>query len=208
MTKYKNQGGMMLNNNVAGLEKVDIPNHTAVDNLELVKIYSEASSRMNWFLSKEALIYKKAEMEISILPIAQSNVIEINGRIAGFISCFDDYIIGIFVRDEFLDQNVESRLFRSIKGLHPTFEVMIDVRNATMLNFYLETGFEVTDYYINKLTNDSLAILKYFSTQKPTAVELTQKKPHLSSYRRGPNFLARTTNLFLHDTFGNKKTKS
>jgi len=141
---------------------------SSLDLKELLVIFDEANRRLNSFLSEKLISYQKDEMAITIFPIASFIVAWVGEKIAGYVSLLDNYIIGIFVADDFCNCQLELNLLNKVKQtIESELEVTIFMKNSFMLELYLEEGFNIYECHNSRSSNE-MTVTLFYSDKKIT----------------------------------------
>lgn len=128
---------------------------------ELIKVFREANDRMHPFLTADQRDYIEMEMRVTIFPIASFILARIDDEVAGFISLMDNYIVGIYIANEYLEHDVEKKLLNAVKKLYGDLEVCVYLKNFSMVKFYLEEGFDQISAKVHSSSSASKLRLAY-----------------------------------------------
>ena len=149
---------------------------------ELLVVFDDANRRNNAFLTEKVLSYQKAEMGVSILPIATYVVAKIGEEVAGYVALLDNYIVGIYVAGNFSNWQIELHLLNAVKQtVKKELEVIVFMKNSVMLELYLVEGFEITDRRICRRCNELTVTLTYID--KPLQAAESSKSLWINKIR-------------------------
>ncbi|MCI8417715.1 MAG: N-acetyltransferase [Lachnospiraceae bacterium] len=80
-----------------------------------------------------------------MLPKAELYIYEnqSTGKVEGFVGMMEEYLAGIFVREDARSQGVGAQLLRHVKERKPRLALRVYERNSRAVRFYLREGFQV-----------------------------------------------------------------
>ncbi len=96
-----------------------------------------------------------------VLPKATIYVYEYNDKIVGFIGLNDSFIEGIFVKEEYQNKGIGSKLLNYVKNIYPCLSLHVYKNNIKATKFYLSHNFKITKEQIDESTNQLELILNY-----------------------------------------------
>lgn len=76
-----------------------------------------------------------------------------NNKIVGFAGIQNDYLAGIFVREEFQHQGVGRQLISAIKQTHSSITLEVYFANKQALHFYQQQDFKVIKERVDETGN-------------------------------------------------------
>ena len=97
----------------------------------------------------------------TLLPTSEIYVYEINTNIIGFIGTNKNYIEGIFIKEEYQNKGVGSKLLNYIKNLYNELYLSVYKNNNNAIKFYKKHYFNIIKEQIDKNTNETELVMKY-----------------------------------------------
>lgn len=95
--------------------------------------------------------YEMVKEEISKVEVY---VCEDNDKILGFVGLNDDYLAGIFIRQDIQSKGIGKTLMNFVKGIKEQINLSVYQKNERAIKFYQREGFviqsENIDYYTNE----------------------------------------------------------
>jgi len=126
--------------------------HTADDVSAILDVWYRASLIAHPFLSEEFLASERREIEAEWLPIAETTVCEIDGRVVGFLSLVGDEVGAIFVDPRHQRRGAGRALMDHARTVRNELEVAVFEENAIGRSFYDGYGFEFVERRTNEET--------------------------------------------------------
>ena len=111
------------------------------DDQELIKIWYDASIIAHNFIPSEFWASEKVNIQEKYLPIAETYVKELDGKIVGFISLIDSFIGGLFVSPDYQGKGVGTELINKARSLKKELTVEVYKENIQAQKFYNKCGF-------------------------------------------------------------------
>ena len=127
------------------LQKADINSVAA--------IWLATNLKAHYFISAQ---YWKTNFELvkEMLPQAEVYVYEYDTEIQGFIGLNDEYMAGIFVRDEMQSQGIGKLLLNYAKNRKSKLLLHVYQRNTRAIHFYQREGFEIQCEGLDEATGE------------------------------------------------------
>lgn len=97
----------------------------------------------------------------TLLPTSDIYVYEINNSIIGFIGINKNYIEGIFIKEEYQNKGVGSKLLNYIKNLYNELYLNVYKNNDNAIEFYKKHNFNIIKEQIDKNTNEIELVMQY-----------------------------------------------
>lgn len=97
----------------------------------------------------------------TLLPTSEIYVYEINNSIIGFIGINKNYIEGIFIKEEYQNKGVGSKLLNYIKNLYNELYLNVYKNNDNALEFYKKHNFNIIKEKIDENTNEIELVMQY-----------------------------------------------
>ncbi len=117
---------------------------------ELLGVWYEASLIAHSFLTKEFLAAERGEIAKQWMPIAESTVYELDGRVVGFLALIGNEVGGIFVHPDYQGRGIGRALMDSARDSRPFLELNVFEENQIGRRFYDAYGFEIVGRQINE----------------------------------------------------------
>lgn len=119
---------------------------------ELLEAWSAASAVAHPFLSQEFLAAERENIPNLYLPIAETWVFEIDGRVMGFIALIENEVGAVFVHPDHHRKGIGNKLLDKAKELREELEVEVFRKNAIGRAFYAKYGFELIEEKVHEPT--------------------------------------------------------
>ena len=97
----------------------------------------------------------------TLLPTSDIYVYEINNSIIGFIGINKNYIEGIFIKEEYQNKGVGSKLLNYIKNLYNELYLNVYKNNDNAIKFYKKHNFNIIKEKIDENTNEIELVMQY-----------------------------------------------
>ena len=108
----------------------------------LIDVWKAASTVAHPFLSDDFIEAEAENLRNIYLVHAQTRVIEVDGRAAGFIAMIGNEIGGLFLEPEQHGRGLGWAMVTDVFETHGTLEVEVFEQNAVGRRFYKSYGFE------------------------------------------------------------------
>lgn len=106
----------------------------------VMEIWLDTNCRAHNFIAPDYWEKNYGTVE-QMLPDADIYVCEGYGKIQGFIGLVDNYVAGIFVREEYRSQGVGRALLDYVKAQKRELSLHVYGKNERAVQFYLREGF-------------------------------------------------------------------
>lgn len=127
--------------------------HYADDDLEeLLDVWHRASLQAHSFLSEAFLADERKQIAERWLPIAETLVYEVEGRVVGFIAMIGNEVGGIFVDPDLQGGGIGRALMDRARDTRPHLELDVFEDNEIGRRFYAAYGFEVVSRHVHEPT--------------------------------------------------------
>jgi putative acetyltransferase len=123
--------------------------YTSRDTDDLLDVWYRASLVAHPFLSESFLEEERSEIGQKWLPIAETSVYEVDGRVVGFISLVGNEVGGIFVDPACQGQGIGRALMDHARRSRAFLELDVFEANDTARRFYDSYGFQFVDRHFN-----------------------------------------------------------
>jgi putative acetyltransferase len=140
--------------------------------------WENASRLAHPFLTREFLDHERYNIPSLYLPNADTWVVELNGRVIGFIALIGNEVGGIFVEPEFHGIGAGRALMDKAQELHGDLEVEVFQANLIGRRFYSSYGFEPLSEKIHEETGNKLLRLKFTAKSHKEMMYETYRYPH------------------------------
>lgn len=127
------------------LQKADIE--------RVVDIWLDTNLKAHYFIPRQ---YWKDNIDLvkEMLPQAEVYVYENDCLIEGFIGLNDEYMEGIFVRDEMQSQGIGKLLLNFVKEKKTKLYLNVYQKNTHAIRFYQREGFEIQREGLDEVTGE------------------------------------------------------
>ncbi|MGI9645479.1 MAG: GNAT family N-acetyltransferase [Ilumatobacteraceae bacterium] len=112
------------------------------DTDEIVEVWYEASKIAHDFMGEEFLERERGEVAKHWLPVAETTVVESDGRVVGFVSLVGNEVGGLFVHPEYQGRGIGRTLIEHSRAVRTYLELGVFEANARARHFYGACGFE------------------------------------------------------------------
>lgn len=130
---------------IRALQKADIE--------RVVDIWLDTNLKAHNFIPGQ---YWKDNIDLvkEMLPQAEVYVYENDCQIEGFIGLNDEYMEGIFVRDEMQSQGIGKLLLNFVKEKKTKLYLNVYQKNTRAIHFYQREGFEIQRAGLDEITGE------------------------------------------------------
>ena len=130
---------------IRALQKADIE--------RVVDIWLDTNLKAHYFIPRQ---YWKDNIDLvkEMLPQAEVYVYENDCLIEGFIGLNDEYMEGIFVRDEMQSQGIGKLLLNFVKEKKTKLYLNVYQKNTHAIRFYQREGFEIQREGLDEVTGE------------------------------------------------------
>ncbi|MGD2102637.1 MAG: GNAT family N-acetyltransferase [Acidimicrobiia bacterium] len=122
------------------------------DTEELIDVWYRASLIAHPFLDDDFLAAERREIIEHWLPMAETSVFVIDGRVVGFLSLIGNEVGGIFVDPDHQRRGMGRALMDRARESRPFLELDVFEANAIGRRFYDNYGFQLVDRRIHERT--------------------------------------------------------
>ena len=119
---------------------------------ELLDVWHEASVIAHHFMDKEFFTVERNAIENDYLPVVETWVYELDGKVAGFISLLGHEVGAIFVHPTMQRKGIGRALMDQARSLYGQLELEVFKANLIGRGFYDQYGFKVVDEYFHQAT--------------------------------------------------------
>lgn len=128
----------------------------------VMQIWLDTNIKAHDFIPKE---YWENNYEIvkEILPDAEIYVHEDDtaGFIDGFIGLTDNYIEGIFVKEDKQSKGIGKQLLNYVKNIKPNISLSVYQKNTKAVRFYKRERFQIVSENVDDITNEKEFIMEW-----------------------------------------------
>lgn len=119
----------------------------------VVDIWLDTNLKAHYFIPRQ---YWKDNIDLvkEMLPQAEVYVYENDCLIEGFIGLNDEYMEGIFVRDEMQSQGIGKLLLNFVKEKKTKLYLNVYQKNTHAIRFYQREGFEIQREGLDEVTGE------------------------------------------------------
>lgn len=128
----------------------------------VMQIWFDTNIKAHDFIPKE---YWENNYEIvkEILPDAEIyvHVDDTAGFIDGFIGLTDNYIAGIFVKEDKQSKGIGKQLLNYVKNIKPNISLSVYQKNTKAVLFYKREQFQIVSESVDDITNEKEFIMEW-----------------------------------------------
>ena len=128
----------------------------------VMQIWLDTNIKAHDFIPKE---YWENNYEIvkEILPDAEIyvHVDDTAGFIDGFIGLTDNYIAGIFVKEDKQSKGIGKQLLNYVKNIKPNISLSVYQKNTKAVCFYKREQFQIVSENVDDITNEKEFIMEW-----------------------------------------------
>ena len=128
----------------------------------VMQIWIDTNIKAHDFIPKE---YWESNYEIvkEILPDAEIYVHEDDTAdfIDGFIGLTDNYIAGIFVKEDKQSKGIGKQLLNYVKNIKPNISLSVYQKNTKAVRFYKHEQFQIVSENVDDITNEKEFIMEW-----------------------------------------------
>lgn len=128
----------------------------------VMQIWLDTNIKAHDFIQKE---YWESNYEIvkEILPDAEIYVHEDDTAdfIDGFIGLTDNYIAGIFVKEDKQSKGIGKQLLNYVKNIKPNISLSVYQKNTKAVRFYKREQFQIVSESVDDITNEKEFIMEW-----------------------------------------------
>lgn len=128
----------------------------------VMQIWLDTNIKAHDFIPKE---YWENNYEIvkEILPDAEIYVHEDDtaGFIDGFIGLTDNYIAGIFVKEDKQSKGIGKQLLNYVKNIKPNISLSVYQKNTKAVRFYKREQFKIVSENVDDINNEKEFIMEW-----------------------------------------------
>lgn len=130
--------------------------------LEAVLSSWETATRLaHPFMTDEFIAQERVNVAKIYMPNTDTWVVEIEGRVEGFIALMENEVGAIFLQPEFHGKGFGKSLMDKAKELHGNLEVEVFKENMIGRNFYSQYGFQTVEEKMHEPTGQQVLRLKF-----------------------------------------------
>lgn len=119
----------------------------------LVELWLQESLTAHPFIDAEYWRANAGEMKTKYLPMADTVVIEEDGRVAGFVSMLDDYLAALFIDGRHQKKGLGKQLLDHVKRDRTAIRLQVYRQNERAVRFYEKQGFRIEAETIDEATS-------------------------------------------------------
>lgn len=128
----------------------------------VMQIWLDTNIKAHDFIPKE---YWENNYEIvkEILPDAEIyvHVDDTAGFVDGFIGLTDNYIAGIFVKEDKQSKGIGKQLLNYVKNIKPNISLNTYQKNTKAVRFYKREQFQIVSESVDDITNEKEFIMEW-----------------------------------------------
>jgi putative acetyltransferase len=133
---------------------------TDADVAELIDVWYRSSLIAHSFLTEEFFTAERQEITNEWLPMAETTVYELDGRVVGFLSLIENEVGAVFVDPDHQGRGIGRALMDRARSSRPLLEVDVFEANAHGRRFYDAYGFEHVSEHGHEPTGETVLRLR------------------------------------------------
>ena len=127
----------------------------------MLSSWESASRIAHPFLSEDFLVRERKNISDIYLPKSDTWVVEVEGRVVGFVSLMGNEVGGIFLEPDYHGRKLGKRLMDKASELQGDLEAEVFERNLIGRRFYARYGFEQIAETTHEETGERVLRLRY-----------------------------------------------
>lgn len=133
------------------------------DDIDIVmELWKESTMEAQSFISDEYWLENYDNVKNNYLPNSDTYVYEEDGEIKGFVSLIENIFIGgLFLKVDCQRKGIGSKIIDFLKADHDKLQLAVYDRNVRAMNFYLKSGFKITNTEIDEKTNEKEHLMEW-----------------------------------------------
>jgi putative acetyltransferase len=134
--------------------------YVSADLEQLLDVWYRASLISHSFLDEEFLAEERHEISERWLPIAETVVYEIDGRVVGFIALIGNEVGAIFVAPDHQGRGIGRALMDQARPSRPFLELDVFEANTSGRRFYEVFGFKVVGRHLHEASGQPVVRMR------------------------------------------------
>ncbi len=128
--------------------------YAEADLAELLDVWYRASMIAHAFLPEKFFERERVQIAEQWLPMAETTVAEVDGRVVGFLSLIGNEVGAVFVDPDRQGQGIGRALMDAARSSRPFLELGVFEANAIGRRFYEAYGFELVELQVSAATGE------------------------------------------------------
>lgn len=120
-----------------------IRNYKNTDLDELMEAWYTSSKIAHDFLDEDFFIDERKNIETIYLPVAETWVYELEGKVVGFISLIENEVGGLFVHSDYQGKGIGRKLMDYATSIRNELVLNVFEDNSIGRRFYKKYGFKI-----------------------------------------------------------------
>ena len=138
-----------------------VRDYRAADIDQILKIWLAASIEAHDFIESAFWKSKISEMRDVYIPASETFVYEVEGKIVGFYSLYENNLAAIFVDPGSQGKGFGSILLNDAKRRRENLQLTVYKENAPSIRFYEKHGFMILGEQLDEHTGHAELIMEY-----------------------------------------------
>ena len=128
----------------------------------VMALWKESTMEAQSFIPDEYWLENYDNVKNNYLPNSDTYVYEEDGEIKGFVSLIENIFIGgLFLKVDCQRKGIGSKIIDFLKADHDKLQLAVYDRNVRAMNFYLKSGFKITNTEIDEKTNEKEHLMEW-----------------------------------------------
>lgn len=128
----------------------------------VMEIWKESTMEAQNFIPDEYWLENYDNVKNNYLPNSDTYVYEEAGEIKGFVSLIENIFIGgLFLKVDCQRKGIGSKIIDFLKADHDKLQLTVYDKNVRAMNFYLKSGFKITNTEIDEKTTEKEHLMEW-----------------------------------------------
>ncbi len=101
-----------------------------------------------------------------VMNLATVYVFEEQEKIAGFIGVMEDFVLGLFVKENSRGKGIGTALLNYMKSRHGSLSLAAYEKNSRAVRFYMKQGFKVQSERVDESTGERELLLAWTAAER------------------------------------------
>ena len=135
--------------------------YVADDLAAVLDVWEEAARVAHPFLDEQFFADEREQIASTWMPVAETSVHEVDGRVVGFVAMLGNEVGGLFVHPDHQRTGIGRALLDSVRATREFLELDVFERNELGRPFYAEYGFREIGRHVSDVAGEVEVRLRY-----------------------------------------------